>query len=86
MNHRHFTAEINELIVRTSLVTPTGVIKCRSDTHIPFAEKPYNFPGFVRRKQQTHVVVISFLDFLEFIANDKYVTEVFSVTEVLLRL
>ena len=33
MHQRHLTAEITELIVRTSLVRPTGVSKCGSHTY-----------------------------------------------------
>ena len=53
--------------------------------HIPCAVRPYFLPGFVRGKFEAQVFAISFLDLVEFIANVKFVTEVLSVAEIMLR-
>jgi type II secretory pathway component PulM len=87
MRQRHLTAEITELVARTSLVAPTGVRKCGSLTYKFRALGGHIFCVSVSEgKVQTQIVAISFLDLLEFIAIVKFVTEVLSVTEIMLRL
>jgi len=47
---------------------------------------PYFITGFVRVNLDTQVAATSFLELVQFIANFKFVTEVLSVTEIMLRL
>jgi hypothetical protein len=47
---------------------------------------PYFITGFVRGNLDTQVAATSFLELVQFIANFKFVTEVLSVTEIMLRL
>jgi len=87
MRQRHLTAEITELTARTSLVTPTGVGKCGSYTYT-FRALSGHIPclSLSEGELQTQVVAISFFDLLEFIGNVNFVTEVLSVTEIMLHL
>jgi len=86
MYHRYLATEITELMASTLLVSLTGVSKCGSHKYTFRAPDHISCVSFSVSKLQTQVVAISLLDFLEFIVNVKFVTEVLSVTEIMLRL
>jgi hypothetical protein len=87
MRQRHLTAEITELIARTSLVGPRGVSKGGSHTYTFGAlSGRISCVSLCEGKVQIQVVAISRLDLLEFISIVKFLTEVLSVTEIMLRL
>jgi hypothetical protein len=87
MRQRHLTAEPTKLIARTSVVIPTGVGKCDSHMYTFRALSGHiSCLSLSERELQTQVVAILFFYLLEFIANVKFVTEVLSVTKIMLHL